>query len=83
MVILAALGVFLILIGMSVCTQRIDNYWRKHQRKPTMTSHPHPVYRPFRTSPNQCVDCGRDDGPLSIDDNRCIWCYELKGQRNG
>jgi hypothetical protein len=81
-VLLAALGIFLILIGMSVCTQRIDNYWRKQQRIPTMTSQPKRTNRPFRTSPNQCIDCGQDDSPLSIDDNRCIWCYDYEGPRN-
>ena len=79
---LAAIGILVILIGLSVCTQRIDNYWRDKQRIQPMTS-PTIEIPPFIYSPTQCIDCGKEcfDSELGkfIDllnlEKRCQVCH--------
>ncbi len=71
MVVLATIGTATILLGIIFCTERVDHYWRTRTAGPQPTNH----IPPFRMSHNQCMDCGRDDEPLNLEE-RCIYCHE-------
>ena len=70
---LAILGTSLILFGLIMCTQRVENYWSNRTPRPTRK----PMPPPFRTTATQCVDCGLDGDLLDLD-GRCIYCFELR-----
>ena len=69
-------GTLCILFGAIIGLQRIDDYWRA-RRAPLMKPTPTATTLPFRTSRTQCIACGRDDRPLSIDTEKCDNCHEL------
>jgi hypothetical protein len=78
MAFLAMIGIAVVLIGLVVCGQRADDYWSNRSKKiKTLPRRVKAMSPPFRTSPNQCTDCGSDDGPLSIDTHQCQVCFEL------
>jgi ribosomal protein S14 len=81
MALLAIGGTLLVLFGMMYCTGKVDAYWGRragrvvvHQRRSTP-----PV---FRTSHDQCADCGRENDLLNLDEI-CRDCFDLKVSRNG
>lgn len=63
------IGAMVVLLGLVACTDRVDR-WHRRRCAPKQQIGP-----PFRTSANQCVDCGRDDEPLSIDTHQCFVCF--------
>lgn len=69
------IGLIFIMLGLVVLTDRVDQYWRT-RKTPPLPAKPDLAPPPFRTSPDQCVKCGNDDAPLSIDTGMCFWCFE-------
>jgi len=62
------------LVGSVLLTDRVENWYQQRRRRVAdPVAKPPPL--PFRTSPNQCVDCGSDDEPLSIDTRQCFTCF--------
>ena len=78
MIFLAAIGVVLILGGLVIASQRIDDYYRDRRRIVIPALRPVPQSRrPFLYSETQCVDCGQDGELLDIKTHQCIVCFEL------
>lgn len=76
-VIAVGIGLCMITLGFVLLTDRVDDLYRNRRHvAPRLDSLP----PPFRTSSEQCVTCGRDDGPLSIDNGMCFWCFEKAAQ---
>jgi hypothetical protein len=70
-----ALGLCIITLGMVCCTDRIDQWHRRHKTKRMQ-----PAMPPFITSHTQCKDCGTDGDLLNIN-RQCINCFHLQHQR--
>jgi hypothetical protein len=68
-------GTAVLLLGMIYCTERVDRYWKSRAEPASHVAAPasHRV-PPFRMSHDQCVDCGRDDEPLNLEE-RCFYCH--------
>lgn len=69
---LGFIGVMVALLGLVFCTDRVDRWYQQRRRRVLTVAKPAP---PFRTSHSQCVDCGSDDEPLSIDTRQCFTCF--------
>jgi hypothetical protein len=75
------IGLVLIVLSVTYATDCVDAWHHNRaQPKPTLTPHRREV-PPFLTSPDQCINCGRDDELLNLE-RRCFYCHE-KHYANG
>jgi len=72
MILVAGFVVFL--VALYVSAEAMDRYWRSRQRPPRPAVRQSPL---FRTSHNQCADCGREGDLLNLDEI-CRECFDLK-----
>jgi len=72
MIILAGFVVFLALLYISA--EKMDRFWRSRQQRPRPIPRMPPL---FRTSHNQCAQCGREGDLLNLDEI-CRDCFDLK-----